>query len=258
MLHKRQFIFYNATLQAVVMRRYLEYGEGDDYEQFVFPVGVFDMLPLDEPNYHYKTCAVVGNSGIVLQREKGEEIDEHDAIFRLNMAPVRGYERYVGSKTHFNIVNAHNLKEMLHDQRRWRSFDPNSKIVMFETASHFARYHLAKPLLTKFQDVQMVLLNPMFANHCFSIWIQLKQLLEQAQNTQFNRKPMSGFFAAMMALQICDHVDLYGFDSYTDTQTSTRYHYFDNIKGFTGRHSFDLAIGIFRLIAKKGIMTIKS
>lgn len=257
-LHKRQFIFYNATLKATTLRRYLEYFDGNQTTQYVFPAGVFDHLPLEEPNWHFKTCAVVGNSGIVLLKEKGEEIDNHDAVFRLNLAPVKGFERYVGSKTYFNIVNAHNLKEILQGRRRWKSADQTSKIVMFETASHFARYHLAKPLLEKYSETNPVLLNPMFANHCHDIWIQLLKLLAKAKGREFNRKPMSGFFAAMMAIQVCEHVDLYGFDSYTSTTESNRYHYFDNVKGFTGRHSFDLAITIFKLIAKKGILTIRS
>ncbi|QDZ21665.1 sialyltransferase [Chloropicon primus] len=257
-LHKRQFIFYNATLGATTLRRYLEYFDGNETTQYVFPAGVFDHLPLEEPNWHFKRCAVVGNSGIVLLKEKGEEIDNHDAVFRLNLAPVKGFERYVGSKTYFNIVNAHNLKEILQGRRRWKSVDQTSRVVMFETASHFARYHLAKPLLDKYGEMKPVLLNPMFANHCHDIWIQLLKLLSKAKDKEFNRKPMSGFFATMMAIQVCEHVDLYGFDSYTSTTESNRYHYFDNVKGFTGRHSFDLAITIFKLIAKKGILTIMS
>ena len=214
-LHKRQFIFYNATLRATTLRRYLEYFDGNETTQYVFPAGVFDHLPLEEPNWHFKRCAVVGNSGIVLLKEKGEEIDDHDAVFRLNLAPVKGFERYVGSKTYFNIVNAHNLKEILQGRRRWKSVDQTSKIVMFETASHFARYHLAKPLLEKYGEASPVLLNPMFANHCHDIWIQLLKLLSKAKEKEFNRKPMSGFFATMMAIQVREHVDLYGFDSYT-------------------------------------------
>jgi hypothetical protein len=56
---------------------------------------------------------VAAPSGVVLLRENGAEIDAHDAVMRINMAPVRGFETYVGSKTTFNIVNSHNVREML-------------------------------------------------------------------------------------------------------------------------------------------------
>ena len=55
---------------------------------------------------------------------------------------------------------------------------------MFETASHFARYHLCQPLLKKFPQANPMLLNPIFSNRVHRVWVQLKYLLEQEQNTQ--------------------------------------------------------------------------
>ena len=37
----------------------------------------------------------------------------------------------------------------------------------------------------------------------------------------------------LFALQVCKHVNLYGFDAYTSRKRSYRYHYFDNVAGFT-------------------------
>lgn len=39
------------------------------------------------------------------QAKFGSDIDEHDAVFRLNNAPTVGFEKYVGSKTTFNLLN---------------------------------------------------------------------------------------------------------------------------------------------------------
>jgi hypothetical protein len=238
-----------------VLQHWLESTTSDTNETLIyhFPRSLFEQLPLDEPKFEFKTCAVVGNSGVTLLKEYGEEIDNHDAVIRINMAPIRGFEKYVGKRTTFDVVNSHNVREILQGVRRWRpANEGETKLVLFETASHFARYHLCQPLLKKYGAENAILLNPLFSNRAHSLWIKLKELLEKTKNSQYNRKPMSGFFAVLYALQMCDKVDLYGFDAYTSRKKSYRYHYFDNVQGFTDVHSFDLAIEVFKFIAKKG------
>ena len=39
---------------------------------------------------------------------------------------------------------------------------------------------------------------------------------------------MQGWTTTMMALQMCDQVDLYGFQPYRGRSDQERYHYFDN------------------------------
>jgi len=238
-----------------VLQHWLESTTSDTNETLIyhFPRSLFEQLPLDEPKFEFKTCAVVGNSGVTLLKEYGEEIDNHDAVIRINMAPIRGFEKYVGKRTTFDVVNSHNVREILQGVRRWRpANEGETKLVLFETASHFARYHLCQPLLKKYGAENAILLNPLFSNRAHSLWIKLKELLEKTKNSQYNRKPMSGFFAVLYALQMCEKVDLYGFDAYTSRKKSYRYHYFDNVQGFTDVHSFDLAIEVFKFIAKKG------
>ena len=48
----------------------------------------------------FNSCAVVGSSGsLLIGQPRGALIDQHDAVFRVNYAPTRGYEEYVGRKT---------------------------------------------------------------------------------------------------------------------------------------------------------------
>ena len=68
---------------------------------------------------------------------------------------------------------------------------------------------------------------------------------------------MSGFYVAMFAMQICQHVNLYGFDAYQGKRRSYRYHYFDNISGFTDVHSFDLAFEVFKLMSQQDMLAIQ-
>mgnify|MGYP001801031741 FL=1 len=57
--------------------------------------------------------------------------------------------------------------------------------------------------------------------------------------------------------QMCDSLDLYGFDSYLGSKNSYKYHYFDDVQGFTGRHSFDLAIRVFRVRRESVVKGVK-
>ena len=41
----------------------------------------------------YKSCALVGNSGVLLRKERGAEIDNHDLVLRLDRAPTVGCAR---------------------------------------------------------------------------------------------------------------------------------------------------------------------
>jgi hypothetical protein len=52
---------------------------------------------------------VVGNSGALLDAQRGAEIDAHDAVVRFNAAPTRRFERNVGSKTTVRMQNVDNL-----------------------------------------------------------------------------------------------------------------------------------------------------
>ena len=42
------------------------------------------------------SCAVVGNSPIILEKEFGNDIDSHDVVIRFNIAETEGYEKHVG------------------------------------------------------------------------------------------------------------------------------------------------------------------
>ena len=78
---------------------------------------------------------------------------------------------------------------------------------------------------------------------------------------------MSGFYAFLFAMQVCDEVDVYGFAPWRDPPKvrgkdkereaspppppshQQPYHYFDSAVPRPGSHSFDLALYIYKLFA---------
>ncbi|KAL3927511.1 MAG: hypothetical protein SGPRY_002787 [Prymnesium sp.] len=54
----------------------------------------------------YETCAVVGSSGNLRGKQYGQLIDAHEAVFRVNAAPVHRHEEAVGARTTWRFMNS--------------------------------------------------------------------------------------------------------------------------------------------------------
>ena len=51
------------------------------------------------------SCAVVGSSDLLRLSPRGQEIDSHKLVWRLNNAPTAGWEFAVGRRTSLRVVN---------------------------------------------------------------------------------------------------------------------------------------------------------
>lgn len=75
------------------------------------PVWLSPLEPGREGRARHASCAVVGNSrGLTNSDFHGAAIDAHDAVFRVNLAPTRLYEPYVGNRTTYRVLDADTLK----------------------------------------------------------------------------------------------------------------------------------------------------
>ena len=236
---------------------------------------LYDALPPRDPSWRYKTCAVVGNGGSLLTTRHGKDIDAHDAVLRMNNAPVGGrFTDFVGSKTTFNMINFHWAREIT---QKVPVVETDAFLVMYESVLHTLRNQLYPRLLRMQAQGQLpvipVLTSPDFTVKGYGIWLQLKDVLEQRRAAErreknaklikegkaveqlkhpgaYKRKPMSGFFAMLFMLNLCDSVDMYGFSNWRPSRSKIPYHYFDKVKGTTAVHSFDLSMEVFMEIAK--------
>ena len=148
----------------------------------------------------YKTCAVVGSGGILLSQEFGRAIDEHDAVFRFNIAPARGFEPFVGSKTTIRLVNR------LHAGFR----ESKSEITIQHTT--------LAPTLSKY--VNSVRRHPDLKNYAFDMAFYKRTLDKKLQ------QPTNGFFGMNLALELCEDVSIYGF--LRTWKGWFKYHYFNS------------------------------
>jgi hypothetical protein len=63
-------------------------------------------LPDKDYAVRRRTCAVVGNGGVnLLDPHQGRAIDDADVVIRFNDGPTTSFERFVGKKTTFRLIN---------------------------------------------------------------------------------------------------------------------------------------------------------
>ncbi|XP_006812829.2 alpha-N-acetylneuraminide alpha-2,8-sialyltransferase-like [Saccoglossus kowalevskii] len=59
-----------------------------------------------------KTCALIGNGGILLNSSCGEEINSNNFVVRCNIPVITGYEQDVGNKTNVTIINRATMMQL--------------------------------------------------------------------------------------------------------------------------------------------------
>ncbi|KAI3933850.1 hypothetical protein MKX01_028176 [Papaver californicum] len=163
----------------------------------------------------YDSCAVVGNSGILLKIDYGDMIDNHEFVIRLNNARTRGYEKNVVSKTSISFVNSNVLHLCATRETCFcHLYGEKVPIVMYICrAMHLMDYTVCNsthkaPLL--FTDLRFDVL-------CSRIvkYYSLKLFTERTRKSPEEWAPThdgsmfhysSGMQAVMLALGICDKV----------------------------------------------------
>mmetsp|Transcript_16654 Transcript_16654/g.20033 ORF Transcript_16654/g.20033 Transcript_16654/m.20033 type:complete len:557 (-) Transcript_16654:274-1944(-) len=149
----------------------------------------------------FRTCAVVGNSGILLRYKFGEAIDKHDAVFRLNEAPTKGYEEYVGRKTTIRVVE---------DERHLEARAQPSKQLVLQVVKSEKTLESYLEYKSRPQSMNLHYLTPDFELHLS------RYLL---------RPTPHGFLSVALAAQKCRKLTIYGFAS--NHRGHVQYQYFD-------------------------------
>ena len=266
--------------------------ESEDEEIiFDFRGDLIEQLPREDEDHNefsFGTCAIVGNSGAILGKRYGTEIDEKDAVWRVNYAPIDGFEKDVGYRTTFDLINQQHTKRFVRGDGEYSEEDEdgenndasdqaeeineadeskpkvflkngrgakhaskrNSTLMVFEVTSNYARKHLYARLMRQRTNKGLKIWSPELVVHAQRSWDILSRLTAQKMGTSKTGKAMSGAYAVLLASQICEEVHLYGFSPYKrrDIGQAVPYHYFDEIPAVLKHHSFDLAIEVFKTI----------
>ncbi|XP_047442520.1 ST3 beta-galactoside alpha-2,3-sialyltransferase 3a [Mugil cephalus] len=183
-----------------------------------------------------KTCVIVGNGGILFNKSLGQRIDEFDVVVRLNEAPVKSFEKDVGSKTTMRITYPEGAIQ------KTERYEPESLFVLsafkaldFKWLRHMVFNQKLRSTDGFWKSVarqvprepsEMRILNPYFIQEASFKLIGLPH-----NNGQMGRGniPTLGAVAITMALHNCDEVAVAGF-GYNMSTPHAPLHYYEKIR----------------------------
>ena len=161
----------------------------------------------------FKRCAVVGNGGILKSAEFGAAIDAHDVVFRQNQAPTATYELFVGEKTTFRVLNKKWTQQYSRGDKEYLPLEKGVYLVASRGIDKIAR-NLVKAYPNR-PDVRMVGLESGVRGAVGKLMREFKSKANKCLAKGFKPKggntPSSGIISTVLAMSLCDEVNLYGF-----------------------------------------------
>ncbi|XP_017274820.1 alpha-2,8-sialyltransferase 8E-like [Kryptolebias marmoratus] len=165
------------------------------------------------PKKKWRTCAVVGNGGILGNSNCGKMIDSAEFVIRCNLPPLTDeYKKDVGVKTNlvtanpsifvhkYGGLNGHRLPLI----EKLRSY--GNSLLLLPSFSFAMNTAVSLRVLYTVEDfggpVQPVFINPDYLYNVSLFW--------RSQGLKAVR-PSTGIIMASLALELCENVDLYGF-----------------------------------------------
>lgn len=143
-----------------------------------------------------KICAVVGASRNLLGSRYGDLIDAHNVVFRINRAPTEAFEADVGERATHHVMWPRSLEPGQYDPDAFLLVSPvtaNNPGVLEQIVT-LARDELGWNL----ERVRII--HPEFVKYVHERWI----------GTQ-GSYPSTGFLTLMLALHVCQEIDVFGF-----------------------------------------------
>ncbi|XP_039596472.1 alpha-N-acetylgalactosaminide alpha-2,6-sialyltransferase 1-like [Polypterus senegalus] len=212
-------------------------------------------------------CAAVGNGGILNGSRKGQEIDSHDYVFRVNGAIIKGFETDVGSKTSFYVHTAHTMTASLYVYKKDGftkvPVDKDTKFILLpegrrdyewmkalyqNTTVSKGYFHRKRPA-TYFGDHftmdKYFVIHPDFSRYLKNRFFKSKTLKGKSWAIY---RPTTGAFGLMLALHMCDVVNAYGY--ITENYKNYSDHYYDKEYKktiFYSNHDYGLEIKLWKM-----------
>lgn len=195
------------------------------------------LLPKVSPlkNKKFKTCAVVGNSGILLKSGCGKEVDNHDFVIRCNLAPLEPFSDDVGLKSDFTTMNPSVVQRVYGGLR-----NKTAQEALVQRLRQLNDSVLWIPaFMVKGSERHVEGVNKLILKHKLKVRTAYPSLrLMHAvrgywlTNKINIKRPSTGLLMYTMATRFCDEIYLYGFWPFPKDSNGNpvKYHYYDTLK----------------------------
>jgi len=229
----KDFIWNNQQIKESIIKDscYVEGTCGDKRFKDIETPSIEDlynnMIELNDIDIKGKSCAIIGNSSILLDTEYGEIIDNHDIVIRCNVARTTGFEKNVGSKTTFRFIAAKSFtRDVLpsHSEYDFNFLPSLNNEHFFIRYDHPNTKALIGGMLNNYRGNNYIhYLSPYFILECDKL------------NNSYSS---IGFISIIFGTRFFDKVSLYGFNFFKEG--IEKGHYFEGIqKGTNVGHNFD-------------------
>ncbi|XP_029455073.1 alpha-N-acetylgalactosaminide alpha-2,6-sialyltransferase 2-like isoform X2 [Rhinatrema bivittatum] len=223
-------------------------------------------------------CAVVGNGGILNGSKIGAEIDQHDYVFRVNGAIVKGFEDDVGNRTSFYTFSTNTLMNSLdaYGQNGFKKPPQSQETRYIFLPDHDRDYLLVRAALTHTQvdrgqdkstrptdyfgqnlrTEKVKMLHPDFMRYLRNRLLFSSILYSNSKDIY---RASTGAAMLLAAVHTCDEVSAYGFITHDYDKYSE--HYYDKTYrnfSFVLNHNFNLEMELWQKLHKNGIIKLYS
>ncbi|XP_071797620.1 CMP-N-acetylneuraminate-poly-alpha-2,8-sialyltransferase-like [Asterias amurensis] len=180
-------------------------------------------------------CAIVGNSGVLLHSNCGNEINSYDYVIRMNLAPVRDFADDVGVRTNLTLMNFESLV-YLHSNLTQK--EPGDKFLdmyvnrvwfLNDTVIWYAKSMAPRETRKRLQQSVEVLKKKYQLPIRFGYsW----RTLHAERYVSMKRLATTGFNAYYVAKSFCKHITLYGFYPFSKDARGYHvpHHYYEDVR----------------------------
>ncbi|XP_019613667.1 PREDICTED: CMP-N-acetylneuraminate-poly-alpha-2,8-sialyltransferase-like isoform X1 [Branchiostoma belcheri] len=242
--------FFNLDTDLTVIKSQVQIGQTIQYEasrnkSTNITENFFRLIPESSPllGRHFRSCAVVGNSGILLGSRCGPQIDSADFVFRCNLPAIEGFEEDVGTKANFTTMNPSVLP---HDYDGYiNTTSVQDRFVKRLRLLHDQILHIPAFVTVNGRE-HVEFANRMILEHHLPMKLSYapsdanKKMKMLWGSSEFHTKrPSTGNILYVLATCLCDQVHLYGFYPFDKDEKGRdiKYHYFGELKNSTRNHN---------------------
>uniref|UniRef100_H3DMP3 ST8 alpha-N-acetyl-neuraminide alpha-2,8-sialyltransferase 2 n=2 Tax=Tetraodon nigroviridis TaxID=99883 RepID=H3DMP3_TETNG len=230
---------------------------------------LYHFLPSVSPmkNQHHRRCAIVGNSGVLLNSSCGPEIDSHDFVIRCNLAPVEDFHNDVGWRTNLVTMNPSVVQRAFRDlaSEEWRDRFLR-RLQSLSGSILWIPAFMAKGGEERVDwTLRLILLHTVDVRTAFPSLRLLHAVRGYwLTNNVHIKRPTTGLLMYTMATRFCEEIHLYGFWPFPldPRGRPVKYHYYDTLKyeytSSSSPHTMPLEFRTLSTLHRQGALRLHS